>query len=338
MATRVAINGFGRVGRQALKAILQKYPDMEVVAINDVTTSEVNAHLFKYDSCYGIFDGTVLVEGDSLIINGKHIKVLAEKDPARLDWRALNIDVVLESSGHFTHRDKAKIHLERGAKKVVISAPATGEDLTIVLGVNQGLYDADKHHIISNASCTTNCLAPAAKVIHDNFVIENGFMTTVHSYTNDQRILDLPHTDLRRARAAAINIIPTSTGAAKALALVIPELKGKVDGFSLRVPTPTVSIVDFVANVARPVTREAVNAAFQGAAAGPLKGILMATNEQLVSTDFKGNSHSSCVDMPLTMVIGKMIKVVTWYDNEWAYSNRVVDLINFMFTKKLVAV
>ena len=337
MATRVAINGFGRIGRQALKAVLNKYPELDVVAINDLTTPEVNAHLFKYDSCYGVFDGTVTTEGGNLVINGKSIKVLAERDPAKLPWKELNIDVVLESTGLFTEREKAQIHIANGAKKVVISAPAKGEDITIVLGVNHDMYDADKHNIVSNASCTTNCLAPAAKIINDTWKIERALMTTIHSYTNDQRILDLPHSDLRRARAAALNIIPTSTGAAKAVALVIPELKGKFDGFSLRVPTPTVSIVDFVANVEKPITKEDVNAAFRAAAAGPLKGILLAVDEPLVSMDFKGNPHSSCVDLDCTMVIGNMVKVVTWYDNEWGYASRVADLINFMFTKKLVA-
>ena len=337
MATRVAINGFGRIGRQALKAMIQKYPDIEIVAINDLTTTQTNAHLFKYDSCYGVFDGTVVAEGDHLVINGKQIKVFAEKDPSKLPWKDLNIDVVLESTGLFTERSKANLHIEAGAKKVLISAPAKGEDLTIVLGVNHEQYDADKHHIISNASCTTNCLAPAAKIVNDNWKIEKGLMTTIHAYTNDQRILDLPHSDLRRARAAALNIIPTSTGAAKAVALVIPDLKGKFDGFSLRVPTPTVSIVDFVCTLEKPATKEEVNSAFRAAAAGPMKGILMATDEPLVSMDFKGNPHSSCVDLDCTMVNGNMLKVITWYDNEWGYSSRVADLIHYMFTKKLVA-
>ena len=337
MATRVAINGFGRIGRQALKAMIQKYPDIEIVAINDLTTTQTNAHLFKYDTCYGVFDGTVVAEGDHLVINGKQIKVFAEKDPSKLPWKDLNIDVVLESTGLFTERSKANLHIEAGAKKVLISAPAKGEDLTIVLGVNHEQYDADKHHIISNASCTTNCLAPAAKIVNDNWKIEKGLMTTIHAYTNDQRILDLPHSDLRRARAAALNIIPTSTGAAKAVALVIPDLKGKFDGFSLRVPTPTVSIVDFVCTLEKPATKEEVNSAFRAAAAGPMKGILMATDEPLVSMDFKGNPHSSCVDLDCTMVNGNMLKVITWYDNEWGYSSRVADLIHYMFTKKLVA-
>jgi glyceraldehyde 3-phosphate dehydrogenase len=336
MATRVAINGFGRIGRQALKAMMQKYADIEIVAINDLTSPATNAHLFKYDSCYGVFDGTVVVEGTDLVINGKHIKVYAEKDPSKLPWGELNIDVVLESTGLFTERAKANLHIEAGAKKVLISAPAKGEDITIVLGVNHEQYDADKHHVISNASCTTNCLAPAAKIIHENWGIEKGLMTTIHAYTNDQRILDLPHSDMRRARAAALNIIPTSTGAAKAVALVLPELKGKFDGFSLRVPTPTVSIVDFVVTLTKPATKEELNNAFKAAAAGPMKNILSAVDEPLVSTDFKGNPHSSCVDLDCTMVMGNMAKVVTWYDNEWGYSNRVADLINYMTTKKLV--
>lgn len=337
MATRVAINGFGRIGRQALKAMMQKYKDIEVVAINDLTSPATNAHLFKYDSCYGVFDGTVATDGNDLVINGKHIKVYAEKDPSKLPWGDMKVDVVLESTGIFTERDKAAMHMTAGAKKVLISAPAKGEDITIVLGVNHDMYDADKHHIISNASCTTNCLAPAAKILHDNWKIEKGLMTTIHAYTNDQRILDLPHSDLRRARAAALSIIPTSTGAAKAVALVIPDLKGKFDGFALRVPTPTVSIVDFVATLEKPATKEEINAAFRAAAAGPMKGILQACDEPLVSMDFKGNPHSSCVDLDCTMVNGNMAKVVTWYDNEWGYSSRVADLINYMTTKQLVA-
>jgi glyceraldehyde 3-phosphate dehydrogenase len=336
MATRVAINGFGRIGRQALKAMLSKYPELEIVAINDITSPDMNAHLFKYDSCYGIFDGTVEAEGSNLIINGKKIEILAERDPAALPWKDRNIDIVLESTGLFTQREKAALHMTAGAKKVVISAPAKGEDLTIVLGVNHEQYDADKHHIVSNASCTTNCLAPAAKILNDNWGIEVGMMTTIHAYTNDQRILDLPHSDMRRARAAAINIIPTSTGAAQAVALVIPELKGKFSGFSLRVPVPTVSIVDFVGTLKKPATRDEINQAFRDAAKGPMKGIVAAVEEQLVSSDFKGNPHSSSVDLDLTMAMGNMVKIVTWYDNEWGYSCRVADLINFMTSKKLV--
>ena len=338
MGTRVAINGFGRIGRQSLKAILENYPDMEIVAINDLTSADTNAHLFKYDSTYGVFNGTVKAEDGHLVINDRKIKIFTEKDPSNLPWGSLNVDVVIESTGIFTSRDKAELHLKAGAKKVLISAPAKGEDITIVLGVNHENYDADKHHIISNASCTTNCLAPAAKILHDNWKIEKGLMTTIHAYTNDQRILDLPHSDMRRARAAALNIIPTSTGAAKAVALVIPDLKGKFDGFSLRVPTPTVSIVDFVCTLEKPATKEEVNAAFKAAAAGPMKGILQACDEPLVSMDFKGNPHSSCIDLDCTMANGNMVKVVTWYDNEWGYSSRVGDLIHYMFTKKLANV
>ena len=335
---RVGINGFGRIGRQVLKALIEKYKDIEVVAINDLTPAATSAHLFKYDSTYGVFDGDVKAEGNDLVVNGKKIRILTEKDPNNLPWKDLNVEVVLESTGLFTDKDKAVAHINAGAKKVVISAPAKGEDITIVLGVNHDQYDADKHHVISNASCTTNCLAPAAKVIHDNWKIEKGLMTTIHAYTNDQRILDLPHSDLRRARAAALNIIPTSTGAAKAVALVLPELKGKFDGFSLRVPTPTVSIVDFVCTLEKPATKEEVNEAFRQAAGGPMKGILMATDEPLVSTDFKGNPHSSCIDLGCTMANGNMVKVVSWYDNEWGYSCRVADLMNYMFTRKLATV
>ena len=335
MATRVAINGFGRIGRQSLKAMIEKYPDLQVVAINDLTSADVNAHLFKYDSSYGIFKGEVKAEGGNLVVNDRTIKILQERDPANLPWKDMNIDVVLESTGLFTEADKAKKHIEAGAKKVLISAPAKGEDITVVLGVNHDQYDGDKHHIISNASCTTNCLAPVAKILNDNWKIQSGLMTTIHSYTNDQRILDLPHSDMRRARAAALNIIPTSTGAAKAVALVIPELKGKFDGFSLRVPTPTVSIVDFVCSLEKPATAQEINAAFTAAANGPMKGILEATTEQLVSMDFKGNSHSSIVDMEYTQAHGNMVKILSWYDNEWGYSSRVADLIEFMFTRKL---
>ncbi len=336
MPTRVGINGFGRIGRQSLKAMMERYPDIEIVAINDLVSPEANAHLFKYDSNYGVFQGEVKADGGDLVINGKRIKVLAEKDPANLPWKDLDVQIVLESTGLFTDKEKASKHLAAGAKKVVISAPAKGEDITIVLGVNHEQYDADKHHIISNASCTTNCLAPAAKVVNDRWGIENGLMTTIHSYTNDQRILDLPHNDLRRARAAALNIIPTTTGAAKAVALAIPELKGKFDGFSLRVPTPTVSIVDFVCVLKKPATADELKQAFREAANGPLKGILEACDEPLVSMDFKGNPASSIVDLACTMVNGNLAKIVTWYDNEWGYSSRVADLINFMTTKKLV--
>ncbi len=338
MGTRVAINGFGRIGRQSLKAMLENHPDLEIVGINDLTSADTNAHLFKYDSNYGVFKGDVKAEDGHLLINDRKIKIFTEKDPGNLPWGANNVDVVVESTGIFTEREKASLHLKAGAKKVLISAPAKGEDITIVLGVNHESYDHDKHHIISNASCTTNCLAPAAKILHDKWKILSGLMTTTHSYTNDQRILDLPHSDMRRARAAALNIIPTSTGAAKALALVIPDLKGKFDGFSLRVPTPTVSIVDFVAQLEKPATKEEVNAAFREAAGGSMKGILQAVDEPLVSMDFKANPHSSCVDLDCTMAMGNMVKVITWYDNEWAYSCRVGDLIHYMFTKKLAIV
>jgi glyceraldehyde 3-phosphate dehydrogenase len=341
MTVKVGINGFGRIGRQVLKAILEKYPDkMEVVAINDLFDATTNAHLFKYDSNYGIFPGPVTVDGSDLVINGKKIKVFAEKDPSHLPWKDYGVEIVIESTGVF--RDKlsnpekgkigAEVHITKGgAKKVIITAPAKNEDITICLGVNGEKYDPAKHHVVSNASCTTNCLAPAAKVVHDNWVIKRGFMTTVHAYTNDQRILDVAHSDPRRARAAALNIIPTTTGAAKAVALVIPDLKGKFDGYSLRVPTPTVSIVDFVAEVEKPVTAEELNAAFKAAAEGPMKDILGVSTEPLVSMDFKGDSRSSIIDADNTMVIGEtMVKVVTWYDNEWGYSCRTADLAAIM--------
>jgi glyceraldehyde 3-phosphate dehydrogenase len=337
MTVKVGINGFGRIGRQVLKAMLEQYPDtLEVVAINDLFDAATNAHLFKYDSNYGIFPGTVTVDGSDLVVNGKVIKVFAEKDPSNIPWKDYGVEIVIESTGIF--RDKignpekgkpgANVHIIKGgAKKVIISAPAKNEDITIVLGVNDEKYDPENHHVVSNASCTTNCLAPAAKVVHDKWVIKRGMMTTIHSYTNDQRILDVAHSDPRRARAAAMNIIPTTTGAAKAIALVIPDLKGKFDGYSLRVPTPTVSIVDFVAEVEKDVTAEELNAAFKAAAEGPLKGILGFSAEPLVSMDFKGDSRSSIIDADNTMVIGgNLIKVVTWYDNEWGYSCRTADL------------
>lgn len=331
MKHRVAINGFGRIGRQSLKAIMERAPDLEVVAVNDITDTATNAHLFKYDSNYGIFPGTVEVRGNDLVINGKTIQVLAEKEPGKLPWARLGVEVVIESTGLFTDAAKAKAHIDAGAKKVIISAPAKGEDITIVLGVNEKRYDAAKHHIISNASCTTNGLAPAVKVLHDEFKVLKGMMTTVHSYTTDQRILDLTHKDLRRARAAGLNIIPTTTGAAKAVTLVIPELKGKLDGYSLRVPTPTVSIVDFVAEVGRNVTLDEMNNAFRAAAAGPMKGILEVCEEELVSMDFKGNPASSIIDILSNMVVdGNMVKAVAWYDNEWGYSCRVADLAHFI--------
>jgi len=336
MTVKVGINGFGRIGRQVLKAINERAGDtLEVVAINDLFDAETNAHLFKYDSNYGRYPGTVEVKDGDLVIDGKTIKVLAERDPGNLPWKALGVDIVIESTGVFrdTKKDPGpQSHIEKGgAKKVIISAPAKNEDLTVVLGVNGDLYDPAKHNIISNASCTTNCLAPAAKVVNDSFGIVKGLMTTVHSYTNDQRILDLAHKDARRARAAALNIIPTTTGAAKAVALVIPELKGKFDGYALRVPTPTVSIVDFVAETEKPVTLEALKDAFKAAAEGPMEGILGFSEEPLVSMDFKGDPRSSIIDADSLMVIGdNMVKVVTWYDNEWGYSVRTVDLAVMM--------
>src|SRR5436190_3643642 len=331
MAVRVGINGFGRIGRQSLKALIERAPDVEVVAVNDLVDTSLNALLFKHDSTYGAYPGTVDSTDDALIIDGREIKVLAKKDPAELPWGDLGVDIVLESTGIFTDATKAKAHLDAGAKKVIISAPAKNEDVTVVLGVNENVYDPDRHNIISNASCTTSCLAPAAKVVRDRWTIERGLMNTIHSYTNDQRILDVAHKDPRRARAAALNIIPTSTGAAKALSLVIPDLKGRFDGFSLRVPTPTVSVVDFTADVSRPTSVEEVNAAFREAAAGPLKGILGVSDEPLVSTDFRGDSRSSIIDAESTMVLGgTMVKVISWYDNEWGYSCRVADLIAFV--------
>ncbi len=334
MTVRVGINGFGRIGRQSLKAIIERAPDVEVVAVNDLVDTAMNAHLFKHDSTYGAYHGTVEHTDDALIIDGREIKVLQVKDPATLPWGDLGVDVVLESTGLFTDAEKARAHLAAGAKKVIISAPAKGEDITIVLGVNEDKYDPAKHHVISNASCTTNCLAPAAKVVHDLLGIERGLMNTIHSYTNDQRILDVAHKDPRRARAAGLNIIPTTTGAAKALALVIPDLKGKFDGFSLRVPTPTVSVVDFTADVSRPTTADELNDAFRAAAAGPMKGILGVSDEPLVSTDFRGDPRSSIIDAESTMVLGgTMIKVIAWYDNEWGYSCRCADLLSLVAAK-----
>ncbi|MFL5667413.1 MAG: type I glyceraldehyde-3-phosphate dehydrogenase [Ktedonobacteraceae bacterium] len=335
MTTRIGINGFGRIGRQSLKAIVERHPkDLEVVAVNDLTDTKTNAHLLKYDSTYGRFPGEVEATADSLIVNGHTVKVISQRDPAQIPWSDLGVELVIESTGLFTDAEKAAAHLKGGAKKVIISAPAKGEDLTIVLGVNDNMYDPAKHTIISNASCTTNCLAPAAKVLNDAFGIERGLMNTIHSYTNDQRILDQVHKDLRRARTAGTNIIPTTTGAARALALVIPELKGRFDGMSLRVPTVTVSVVDFVATVRKETSKDAINAAFKEAAAGPLKGILDYTEEPLVSMDFRGDPHSSIIDGLSTMVTGgNMVKVIAWYDNEWGYSCRVADLANFIAQK-----
>jgi glyceraldehyde 3-phosphate dehydrogenase len=336
MAVRVGINGFGRIGRQSLKAILERAPELEVVAVNDLVDVPTNALLFAHDSTYGNFHGTVTHTDDAIIINGKKVQVLQIKDPATLPWKDLGVDIVIESTGIFTDAEKAKAHIAAGAKKVLISAPAKNEDITIVLGVNADKYDSAKHNIISNASCTTNCLAPFAKVLNDTFGIEKGLMNTIHSYTNDQRILDVAHKDPRRARSAGLNMIPTTTGAAKALALVIPELKGKVDGFSLRVPTPTVSIVDFAVELAKETTAAEINDAFRAAAAGPLKGILGVSDEPLVSVDFRGDSRSSIIDSALTMVIGgsgNFAKVLSWYDNEWGYSCRVADVTKLIASK-----
>jgi len=335
MTTRIGINGFGRIGRQSLKAIIERHPqELEVVAINDITDTETNAHLLKYDSTYGRFPGEVSATENSLIVNGHKIQVVAQRDPAQIPWADFGADIVIESTGLFTDASKASAHLKGGAKKVIISAPAKGEDLTIVLGVNENVYDPAKHTIISNASCTTNCLAPAAKVLNDAFGIERGLMNTIHSYTNDQRILDQVHKDLRRARTAGANIIPTTTGAARALALVIPELKGRFDGMSLRVPSVTVSVVDFVATIHKETTKEQLNQAFKNAAAGPLKGILDYTEEPLVSSDFRGDSHSAIIDGATTMVLGgNLVKVIAWYDNEWGYSSRVADVTNFIAQK-----
>lgn len=330
---KVGINGFGRIGRNVFRAAVEN-KDFQIVAVNDLTDAHTLAHLLKYDSVHGTFKGTVEAKEGAIVVNGKEIKVLAERDPALLPWGALGVDIVIESTGRFTEADKAKAHLQAGTKKVIISAPAKGEDITIVMGVNHDKYDPDKHHILSNASCTTNCLAPVVKVLDDSFKVQRGLMTTVHSYTNDQQILDLPHKDLRRARAAGLSIIPTTTGAAKAVTLVLPQLKGKLNGFAMRVPTPNVSVVDFVADLGRDVTVDEVNASLKAAAQGPLKGILAYSEEPLVSKDYNGDPHSSIVDALSTMVIeGNMVKVVSWYDNEWGYSSRVVDLVSFVAGK-----
>ena len=333
MPTRVGINGFGRIGRQVLRAVLeQDVADIEIVAVNDLTDGKTMAHLFKYDSVQGTFGGDVAVAPDGLHIDGHVLRVTAEKDPAALPWKELGVDIVLESTGRFTDAAQARKHLTAGAKKVVISAPAKGEDLTVVMGVNSGIYDNARHHIVSNASCTTNCLVPMVKVIRDAFGFRHGSMVTIHSYTNDQSILDFPHKDLRRARAAAVSIIPTTTGAAKATGLVIPEVKGKIDGVSMRVPTPDVSLTDLVAEVERPTTTEAVNAAFRAAAgSGPLHGFLAYSDEELVSVDYIGNPHSCILDAKSTMVVdGTMVKVAGWYDNEWGYACRCVDLVRLI--------
>ncbi len=331
MTIRVGINGFGRIGRQVLKATMERYPgEIEVVAFNDLGDLNTMAHLFRYDSNYGVYDGTVSVADGALVVDGNVIRALSERDPAQLPWGELGVDIVIESTGIFLDKVSASKHLAAGAKKVIISAPAKGEDITIVLGVNQDKYDASNHNVISNASCTTNCLAPAAKVVNDAFGIQQGFMTTIHSYTNDQQILDLPHSDLRRARAAAVNIIPTSTGAAQAVALVIPELKGKFDGMAVRVPTPTGSLVDFVASVDKTPSKDELIDAFEEAAAGPMNGYLDVSHEPLVSADYVGNPFSSIIDALSTDVAGDLVKVITWYDNEWGYSCRTADLAKFV--------
>jgi glyceraldehyde 3-phosphate dehydrogenase len=335
MAVKVGINGFGRIGRVVFRAAL-KNPNVEVVAVNDLTDANMLAHLLKYDSVHGKLDEEVTVDGDYLVVGGQRVKVIAERDPAQLGWGDLGVEVVVESTGRFTKRADAAKHLEAGAKKVIISAPANEEDITIVMGVNHDKYDAANHHVISNASCTTNCLAPFAKVLNDKFGIKRGMMTTVHSYTNDQQILDLPHKDYRRARAAAENIIPTTTGAAKAVSLVLPELKGKLNGGAMRVPTPNVSLVDLVAELDKEVTVEEINNALKEAAEGDLKGILGYSEEPLVSGDYNGDTHSSTIDALSTMVMeGNMVKVISWYDNETGYSNRVVDLVDYIAQKGL---
>jgi glyceraldehyde 3-phosphate dehydrogenase (phosphorylating) len=333
MAVRVGINGFGRIGRNILRTALHD-KDLEFVAVNDITSASTLAHLLKYDSILGNLPDEVKAEGDTIHVAGRKIKVLALRDPGQLPWKDLGVEYVVESTGLFTEAEKARAHIAAGAKKVIISAPAKGEDLTIVMGVNNDKYDTKIHNVVSNASCTTNCLAPVAKVLLDSFGIVKGQMTTVHSYTNDQKILDLPHSDLRRARAAAVSIIPTSTGAAKAIYLAIPELKGKLDGVAMRVPTPNVSIVDLTVELGKPAKAEEINAAFKKAAAGPMKGILDVTDEELVSVDFRGNPHSSIVDAGLTKVVdGTLAKIFSWYDNEWGFSCRVKDLLHFMAGK-----
>ncbi len=335
MSVKVGINGFGRIGRNVLRAGLHR-DDIEFVAVNDLTDTKTLAHLLKYDSVLGPLPETVTHDADSITVAGKKIKVFAQKDPAQLDWKSVGAQIVIESTGFFTDAKDASKHLNGPVKKVIISAPAKNEDITIVLGVNDGAYDAAKHNIISNASCTTNCLAPVVKVLHDKFGIQKGSMTTIHSYTNDQKVLDFPHKDLRRARAAALNMIPTTTGAAKAIGLVMPALKGKLDGYSMRVPTPDVSVVDLVAVLDRPATAEQVNAALKAAAEGPMKGILAYTEDPVVSSDMLRNPNSSIVDSQLTKVLdGNLLKVVAWYDNEWGYSCRVVDLVAFLVKKGL---
>lgn len=334
MKTKVGINGFGRIGRNAFKAAFEKNADFEIVAINDITSPATLAHLLKYDSIFGKFPGEVSSTENSIIVNGKEIKILAVRNPADLPWGELGVELVLESTGLFTNKADAAKHITAGAKKVVISAPANDEDITIVMGVNEDKYDKSIHNVISNASCTTNCIAPVAKIIDREFGIVKGLMTTIHSYTNDQKILDLPHSDLRRARAACLSMIPTTTGAAKAVALVLPSLKGKLNGMAIRIPTPAVSVVDLVCELKKNATAQEINDALIKAAKGELKGILDVTDEPLVSVDFKGNEKSSIVDLLSTMVIeGNMVKIISWYDNEWGYSNRVIDLMEYIIKK-----
>ena len=335
MAIKVGINGFGRIGRNIMRAAMP-YDDIDIVAVNDLTDAGTLAHLLKYDSILGNLDAKITAKGAVISVDGDEFEVLSQKDPAELPWKTLGVDVVFESTGRFTDRDSAAKHIAAGAKRVIITAPAKKPDVTVLMGVNHTKYDPSKHQIISNASCTTNCLAPMAKVLHEAFGIKQGWMTTIHSYTNDQQLLDLPHKDLRRARAAALSIIPTTTGAATAVGEVMPELKGRLDGISMRVPTPNVSCVDLVANLERPATADEINAAFRKAAEGPLKGILEYVEEPLVSIDFRGNPHSSIIDAPYTKVMGDTFaKVLSWYDNEWGYSSRCVDLLRFMAEKGL---
>jgi glyceraldehyde 3-phosphate dehydrogenase len=337
LKTKVGINGFGRIGRLTLRTILQRHKDkIEVMAVNDLTDPNTNAHLFKWDSVYGPYSGKVTVKGKSIVVDDWEIQVLSERDPAAIPWKNYGVDIVIESTGKFTDADNARAHMKGGAKKVIISAPAHNEDATIVLGVNEGAYDPKKHHVISNASCTTNGIAPPVKVLHQNFGVTRGLMTTIHSYTNDQVILDIVHKDIRRARAAALNIIPTTTGAARLVGRLVEGLEGKIHGIAMRVPTPTVSVIDFVCDTQKEVTVEQVNEAFRKAAAGPMKSILEYCEEKLVSMDFKGNSHSSIIDAPSTMVMDKnMVKILAWYDNEWGYSCRLGDLVVFMANKGL---
>ncbi|MSQ26043.1 MAG: type I glyceraldehyde-3-phosphate dehydrogenase [Dehalococcoidia bacterium] len=336
MATKIGINGFGRIGRQVFRAIHEGHKDLHVVAINDLADAKTNAHLLRHDTNYGKFPGRVDLENGNLLVDERPLRVFSERDPAKIPWGEVGADLVIESTGVFTDGERAAAHIKGGAKRVIISAPATKEDITIAIGVNDGQYDPSKHRVVSNASCTTNCVAPLAKVLLDSFGIQRGFMSTIHSYTNDQMVLDVAHKDLRRARAAAMNIIPTTTGAAKAVSLVLPQLKGKLHGIAFRVPTSTVSLVDLVVDVGRPVTVEEVNAAFKKAADGPLRGVLEYTEEELVSSDFKGNPHSCILDAQSTMVMdGTMVKVLGWYDNEWGYSNRVADLASLMIKRGL---